>query len=132
MAGADNVRRFYDDLWNVPDLTVVPEILHDDFAFRGSLGSERQGHAEFSDYVTMVTGALSKYRCDIEDLVEQDNRVVARMMFSGFHTGQFLDRSPTGRKVSWAGAAFFTFEDSLIRTLWVLGDLHSLYTQLDS
>jgi predicted ester cyclase len=132
MAAADLVQRFYNDLWNVPDLSVIPEILHEDFAFRGSLGTERKGHGEFADYVGMVTGALSNYRCDIEDLVSQDNRVVARMMFSGLHTGHFLDRSPTGRKVSWAGAAFFSCEDSLIRTLWVLGDLHTLYTQLDN
>ena len=42
----------------------------------------------------------------------------------------FLDVPPTGRQLSWAGAAFFTFSDGLVGDLWVLGDLHNLHAQL--
>jgi len=126
------VRRFYDEIWNVPDLSVVPEVLSPEVAFRGSLGSTRVGHAEFADYVREVTGALGDYRCDIEALVAEDERVVARMMFSGVHRAPFLGVAATGRRVAWAGAAFFTFAGGLVRELWVLGDLHGLHTQLSS
>jgi predicted ester cyclase len=36
----------------------------------------------------------------------------------------------TGRRVSWAGAAFFTFSDDRIADLWVLGDVDALRRQL--
>ena len=126
------VRRFYDEIWNVPDLTVIPEVLAPEVAFRGSLGSTRVGHAEFAGYVREVTGALGDYRCDIESLVAEDERVVARMLFSGVHRAPLLGVGPTGRRVAWAGAAFFTFADGLVTDLWVLGDLHGLHTQLGS
>jgi predicted ester cyclase len=132
MAPADQVRRFYDEIWNIPDLAAIPGVLHPDITFRGSLGSVRKGHSDFADYVRSVTTALSGYRCEIEQLVVDGDVAAARMLFSGRHTGEFLGRAPTGQTVKWAGAAFFTFERELIRDVWVLGDLISLYAQLDA
>ncbi|MEP6658334.1 MAG: ester cyclase [Acidimicrobiales bacterium] len=132
MTPADQVRRFYDEIWNVPDLAAIPTVLHADITFRGSLGSVRHGHRDFADYVRSVTTALSGYKCEIEQLVAEGDSVAARMLFSGRHTGELLGRAPTGKTVKWAGAAFFTFERELVRDLWVLGDLVSFYAQLDA
>ncbi|WP_028927155.1 ester cyclase [Pseudonocardia acaciae] len=126
------VGRFYDEIWNRPDTTVIPEVLAPDVTFRGSLGDVRTGHAEFADYVRTVTGALADYRCDIVSLVASGDQVAARMMFSGVHRAPFLGFAPTGRRVSWAGAAFFTFGGGLVGDLWVLGDLHGLRGQLEA
>jgi steroid delta-isomerase-like uncharacterized protein len=124
------VHRFYDEIWNAGDTSVVPEILAADVTFRGSLGAVRVGHAAFVDYVDGVLAALGDYRCDVDDLVADGDRVVARMTFSGIHRGPLLGVAPTGRRVSWAGAAFFTFAGDLIGDLWVLGDLDGLRSQL--
>lgn len=126
------MRRFYDEIWNIPDFSVIPEILAPDVTFRGSLGAVKRGHDEFADYVRSVTDALDGYRCDMENLVAEGDQVVARMMFSGLHHATFLGVPATGRRVSWAGAAFFTFEADLVSDLWILGDLHSLHQQLGS
>lgn len=124
------VRRFYDEIWNRADLTVIPDVLTTDVAFRGSLGPELTGHAEFAGYVRDVRSALADYRCDIVALVAEADRVVARMTFSGVHRGPLLGVEATGRRVSWAGAAFFTFSGGRIADLWVLGDLYGLADQL--
>lgn len=124
------VRRFYAEIWNRGDLAVIPEILAPDVAFRGSLGPELSGHAEFARYVREVTTALGDYRCEIEELVADGDRVVARMTLSGVHRDTLLGVPATGRRVSWAGAAFFTFDSGLVTDLWVLGDLHGLRDQL--
>lgn len=124
------VRRFYDEVWNRQDLAVIPDLLTPGAAFRGSLGAVRRGHKGFADYVREVTTALGDYRCDVEELVAEDVRVVARMTFSGVHRGDLLGVPPTGRRVSWAGAAFFTFADGRVADLWVLGDLTDLHRQL--
>jgi hypothetical protein len=69
------VTRFYREVWNRPDLSVVPEILAPDVSFRGSLGAVKTGHPEFGEYVRDVTHALGEYRCDIENLVAEANQV---------------------------------------------------------
>jgi predicted ester cyclase len=76
------VRRFYDEIWNRGDLAGLPEILTTDVVFRGSLGAELTGHAELAGYVREVTAALADYRCDIDSMVAEADRVVARMTFS--------------------------------------------------
>lgn len=124
------VRRFYEELWNRPDLTVIPEVLAPDVTFRGSLGVVRTGHGQFADYVRSVTGALGAYQCDLEALVVERDQAAARLTFSGIHRGTFLGYRPSGRRVAWAGAAFFTFADGLVHDLWVLGDLDSLHQQM--
>lgn len=124
------VRRFYDEIWNRADLTAIPDVLMTDVVFRGSLGVELTGHAEFASYVREVTSALADYRCDIEGLVAEAEQVVARMTFSGLHRGPLLGFPATGRRVSWTGVAFFTFSEGRIADLWVLGDLHGLAEQL--
>jgi predicted ester cyclase len=126
------VTRFYDEVWNRPDASVIPQLFHVDCVFRGSLGAERRGHQGLADYVREVTGALSGYRCDIEALVVEGERAFAKMRFSGNHTGPFLGFAPTGAEVVWAGAALFDTEDGRIRSLWVLGDLAGLTAQLQA
>jgi steroid delta-isomerase-like uncharacterized protein len=124
------VRRFYDEIWNRLDLAVVPQVLAPEVTFRGSLGAVRTGHAEFVEYVRSVTDALGDYRCDIETLVGQGDQVAARMVFGGVHRAMFQGFPATGRRVSWAGAAFFTFAAGLVSDLWVLGDVQGLHVQL--
>jgi len=127
------VASFYADIWNRGDLSAIPALLREDFSFRGSLGSERRGHAGFADYVSMVRSALADYRCDILDLVVEDGRAFARMRFSGVHVAPFLGHEPSGRRVEWLGAALFTVAaDGRIADLWVLGDTQSLTAQLEA
>lgn len=132
MAVRELVRIFYEQFWNEVDLDLADEILHPEVTFRGSVGVGARGRHQVCDYVLMVTGALSGYRCDVESLIADGERAAAKVRFSGVHMGEFLGHSPTGRRVEWVGAAFFTADESTLRDIWVLGDLESLRSQLGS
>jgi steroid delta-isomerase-like uncharacterized protein len=120
------VSAFYERIWNPGDLAAAEELLSEDFLFRGSLGSERRGTAEFCDYVRSVRNALSNYRCEILECVAENNSAFAKMRFSGVHTAEFRGYSPTELPIHWLGAALFRFEENAIAELWVLGDLAGL------
>ena len=62
--------------------------------------------------------------------IAEPPRVFARMTFRGIHRGLLLGHPPTGRQVTWSGAALFAFADGKVVDLWVLGDLNSLEDQL--
>lgn len=108
------VQAFYERIWNKGDCGAVPELLAEGFAFRGSLGSELRGREAFVHYVRSVRGSLSNYRCEILDCVSEGDQAFARMRFCGLHTGPFRGYAPTGRLVSWDGAALFRFEGGVI------------------
>lgn len=126
------VERFYGEVWNRGDEEAAREILHPAFRFRGSLGTEAADVEGFLAYVRSVRAALAGYTCTIEDVIESDGRVAARMRFGGTHRGELLGVAASGREVSWAGAAFFTIADARIAELWVLGDLDALRRQLEA
>ncbi len=125
------VERFYDEIWNRGDEAAARAILDPGFRFRGSLGVTADDIDGFLAYVRTVRAALADYRCIIDDMiVEGTDRAAARMTFTGVHRGELMGVAATGRTVSWAGAAFFTFRAGRIAALWVLGDLDALRRQL--
>jgi steroid delta-isomerase-like uncharacterized protein len=120
------VATFYERIWNAGDLGAVSALLTPDFSFRSSLGTEMRGRDAFTDYVRSIRSALSNYRCDISECVAEGEQAFARVLFSGRHVGVFRGYQPTGRLVSWQGAALFRFRSELISSLWVLGDVAAL------
>jgi len=120
------VTAFYERVWNAGDFHLIPELLTEDFVFRGSLGGEVTGHGPFVEYAKTLRSVLGSYHCEILECVYEGDRAFARMRFSGIHSGVFREREPTGKAVEWDGAALFRFEGNLIAELWVLGDLEAL------
>ena len=127
----EQVRKFYEILWDAHDKSAIPSLLHEKFTFRGSLGQVKKGHAGFAEYVDMVHRALGEYKCIIEELVAENNKVFAKMTFAGIHKDDFMGYAPTQKRVSWHGCALFTFDGELIKDVWVLGDLKTLEDQLN-
>ena len=124
------VRFFYKEMWDHADTSLVPQLFHPGFTFRGSLGPALVGHEQFIGYVQFVTGALDRYTSDILALGEEGRQVFGKLRFHGLHRGELFGVMPTGRHVWWYGTPIFTFEDELIRDLWVLGDIHGLIGRL--
>jgi predicted ester cyclase len=119
-------------MWNKADKSRIPEIFHSGFSFRGSLGPVLIGHDQFAGYVDDVVRALPDFVCEILEMTEEGDRVVARMLFGGSHAGELLGYTPTGKRVSWHGSAHFKFRDGLVDDLWVLGDVHGLRQELEA
>jgi predicted ester cyclase len=124
------VHLFYKGLWDHADKSLIPQIFHPDFTFRGSLGPVLVGHEAFAGYVDMVTTALGSYTSDILELVEEGETVCGKLRFHGIHRAPLFGHAPTGRHVWWFGAPIFQFEGTKVRDLWVLGDIHGLLAQL--
>ena len=124
------VSRFYHDLWNRWDDEGVEELLHEDFTFRGSLGTETRGRDEWRSYRDAVRAGSSDFHNEILDLVADGDRAAARLRYTGSHTGPLAGLPATGRRFSYAGAAFFTGDPRQLTSAWVLGDLTALREQL--
>lgn len=124
------VRVFYKELWDHADKSLIPQIFHEGFTFRGSLGPVLTGHDEFAGYVDFITGALGEYTTDILVMIEEGNRVSGKMRFHGFHRKELFGVAPSGRHVWWTGMPIFTFEGPKGRDLYVLGDIHGLIGRL--
>jgi steroid delta-isomerase-like uncharacterized protein len=131
LPGERLVRRFYDELWNEWRLDVADEILAEDFDFRGSLGSVEHGRDAFKRYVERVRAAFPDWHNQVDELFTAgDDRVVARLTWTGTHRGPLGDMPPTGSRVSYVGVGLFTVSDDVIKRAWIVGDTQELWRAL--
>ena len=124
------IERFYHEVWNTGDEDAAWQILHRDFVFRGSLGPEHHGPEGFIDYLRAVRRSLPDFVCNIQEIVTEEARAVARMEFVGTHRDDFFGVAATGKRIVWSGAAFFKTDGRQITDLWVLGDIDAVKRQL--
>ena len=134
MPAEDNkriIRRYYEELWNRWDSSAADKILAPEVKFRGSLGVSVIGIEGFREYVQLVRAAFPDFHNRLEDLIAEEDKVVARLTYTGTHRGELFGRRPTGRRVSYSGVAIFSFRDGKITEGWVLGDTLNLLKQID-
>ena len=126
------VRRFYDDLWNRFDATLIPVLLTEDVTVRGALGRHASGHAAFADYLELVRGAFPDFEQTVDEVMVDavGGSAFVRLRCRGTHRGALFGLPATGRRITYEGAARFETRDGRIADIWILGDLHSLVRQL--
>jgi steroid delta-isomerase-like uncharacterized protein len=124
------VRRYYHELWNQWKLELIPELLAEDFRFRGSVGMTARGLRAFSDYVQMIRGAFPDFHNHVESMIAEENRLVARLQYTATHRGRIFGIDPTGNNISYAGVAIFSIGGHQLMSAWVLGDRYELMRQL--
>jgi len=125
------VRRFYHELWNRWRFALIDELLAPDLRFRGSLGTTTWGREEFARYVAAVRAAFPDFHNQIEELIAEEDNVVARLTYRGTHRGELFGLPPAGREIVYAGVAIFRIGGEQIAEGWVLGDVWGLRRQIE-
>ena len=54
----------------------------------------------------------------IQDMVEEDNKVAVRVLFTAIHNGEIFDIAPTGKKISFEALETFRIHNGLIVESW--------------
>lgn len=132
MDNKELVKSYYEKLWNEHDKSLIDTLLSDDISFHGSLGLTCNGKEAFKEYMSTVESAIPNLYHGIETIVAEGNQVVVRAVYNGIHTGKLFEFEATNNRIRYNGASFFTIKDGKISSIWVLGDLKSLYEQLSN
>jgi steroid delta-isomerase-like uncharacterized protein len=117
-------------MWNRWDLSLARELLAEDLRFHGSLGTNANGISEFCAYARSVWLAFPDFHNEIEDLIAEADRVVARLTYTGTHRGEVLGVGATGRTVRYPGVAWIRIRDDKIAEMQVVADRLVLLEQL--
>lgn len=79
-----------------------------------------------------VHQAFPDIQVKIEDLIEENNRVVFRGRFSGTHLGEFSGLSPSGRRIDFEALEIFQLENEKITESWGYWPMTTIVAQLQS
>lgn len=124
------IRRYYEELWNPWNLEAANDLISPEMEFRGSLGIAVRGISGFQGYMSTVRSAFPDFHNQVEDLVAEGEKVVARLTYSGTHQGEMFGLPPTGRAISYPGIAIFRISEDKVAEGWVMGDRWGLLQQL--
>lgn len=99
--------------WNTGDPAFVHRYYADDFAFESSTG-EVTDRAGYRDVVTGVQDAFDDLEVETQYLVAEKDRVIARVVLSGIHAGEFRGVAATGETVEFDSAFCYRVADGEI------------------
>lgn len=124
------MRRFYDEAVNQRNLDLIDELIGEAFVehevFPG-LSDDREGVRQF---FTIMHEAFDGFRMDLQDLVAESDKVVARLTMRGTHKGEFMGVAGTGRKINVTTIDFVRFADGKAVEHWGATDGISLMDQI--
>jgi len=124
------VRRLIEEAQVNGDLTVVDELLAEDFIDHSPLGDLPPTR----DGVRMLFGAMRQAFPDLQvvisDQIAEGDRVVTRKSFRGTHRGPFIGVPPSNAPIDFEVIDILTFRDGKIAEHRVVVDRYALLSQL--
>ena len=123
-ANKNLVRRYLDEVGSQGNLDVVDEIFATDFVnhFPEFVGGDAVGSDKVKTFVAGMRKSDPDRKLTIEDLIAEDDKVVARLTYTGTQEGPLFGVAPTGKRVTYTGTAIFRLADGKIVDGWVNGD----------
>ncbi|MFJ8748372.1 flavin reductase [Streptomyces sp. NPDC102441] len=124
------LRAAWSAAWDQGDVDVLDGLLSPAYVRRRGPQGIEQTREGFKESIRAVREAFPGLHTEIEDLVEDGDRLAIRWRSTGRHTGTFLGVPPTGRPVEVSGATFARFEGDTITEERVTFDSRQLLEAL--
>ncbi len=116
------VRRFWNEVIGRWDEAGARELVTEDFAWRGSLGTESTGLDGLLQYAGAARAALPDLSVTLDESAVTGHQLWARLTFRGTHRGLLLGVPATGRRVTYVGMGVHDARDDRLSRVWVVAD----------
>lgn len=126
----DLVVEFLNRVWEAGELgTFDEDIVSDEYVFRHQTDREfpvDEWRGKWAEYHE----AFEDVELQIEEVLSDENKVVARCRLAGTHTGEFQGVEPTGKRIETIGIGIFTLREDTIEKAWYVEDVQRFFKQL--
>jgi steroid delta-isomerase-like uncharacterized protein len=124
------VRRHLEEAVNLGRPEVWDDIMAEDFLLHHPL--VEPGRASYVAAMEVLRAGFPDINVEVLDLVAEDDRVVARYIERGTHTGDFVGLPPTGRSYEKHGFALYRVTNGRLAECWMQEDDQGYQQQLFS
>jgi len=127
----DLMARYFQEAWNEGRLDVLDELIAPDFVNHNpAIPGLPNGPEGVKPIMAGFRAGFPDLRFDIEDQIEEGDRVVTRFTARGTQTGEFMGIPPTGKRVEVGGIQIERIVDGKIVEHWRVSDDLGILTQL--
>lgn len=124
------VRRYFEVVVNEQNLELLNTVFADSFRSHILTDNAQENNMIESqkEFLTYLFNAFPDIHYTISDLIEEGDKVVARVMLPATHKGEFWGYDASGNKIGYLSEIFFyRFENGKVVEQWVQFDLHNLF-----
>ncbi len=126
------IRRFYKEVVNQQNLNLADELIVENYLHHDpNLPPEvQQGRENYKQGFSIFLKAFPDLKGTIEDLVAEEDKVVARITWQGTHKGELMGIPPSGNKVNFNLSGISRLENGKLAEGWVVFDLMTMMRQV--
>ena len=122
----DNIK-FYTNVWdeilNKGNIDMIDTHFASNYVNK-TVSSTVKGQTEAKEFFGAFLTGFSDIKFVVDEVFGVDDRLVKRWTFSGTHTGDFSDISPTGKRITVKGVSIARIEnDKIVEELDYMDDL---------
>ena len=121
------IRRFYAELVNQRKIELADEIVSPDFDDHAAHG---RGLEQFKSLFSSMIAIFPDIQVALEDLIAEDDKVVARVQFSATQARSFRGFPPTHQQVTYSGMDIFRIENGKLVERWTQRDFLGMLEKL--
>jgi steroid delta-isomerase-like uncharacterized protein len=111
------IRSYIEEMWNKHQPSAADRFVATDFVEHNPR-LPHGGLAGMKQFVIKVLAAFSNYHGELQDLVAEGDKVVARVQWTGTNDGPYEGRPATGNKLVFSTSDFFRIENGKIAERW--------------
>jgi predicted ester cyclase len=112
------IRRWFSEVWNDGDASVIDELMHPDTVAEGLLPDRKhEGREEFKKFHKSMSSAFSDFQITVDKVVSAGENVKGSWHGTVVHSGVFQGRAATGKRVQIRG----TYEVTILEGKLVNG-----------
>jgi steroid delta-isomerase-like uncharacterized protein len=120
----------YQEIYNSNQLDALTEVVSEDLLTPKIMPGYGDGVEGGRNIHNTTLIGMPDWRTEIEDLIAEGDKVVARIRMTGTHTGDFYGIPATGKRVEFTGIYIVRIANGKIIEHWGEEDAVSLLTQL--
>ncbi|WLT30991.1 ester cyclase [Geothrix sp. PMB-07] len=127
------VRRFNREVIEEGNMAVFAELVAPDFINHTAVPGTPAGRDGFAAFFTgLLRTAFTEIRVHIHDQVGEGDKVATRKTIEGLHTGSFLGRAATGRRIRIRVTDIVVIREGRYCEHWGSADLHGALQQIEA
>lgn len=127
------VRRWFEEVWNKGNIDVIHEILAPGAVVHNLPTDTDAGRTAAEQFIPLVQkfrGAMPDLHISVDDLLGEEDKIVARCTVRGTHQGDALGFAPTGIAVDFTGISIVRLRDGQFVEGWNNFDFMAMFQQL--
>jgi steroid delta-isomerase-like uncharacterized protein len=107
---ANEMRRFWEEAFNGRDLSVLDDLIADDYVNHAALPGTPPGRAGQAAVLQRLWSAFPDARFEITNLAVDGDVVICIGTMSGTHEGELMGVPASGRRIEWRMCHLMTFD----------------------